>query len=146
MRNARGSRDTQPDGRHPELFRRSSSTTPKTVKIDERFLQTSKESKITSPMIPNSRKNEPYYFTQFTNLNSTNQVNGSYAHSVQGHSELLFSNSQGHATHCVHGLPPTSTLHLSPAHQSNMLRQLLREKLQNEKIDLTKPPYSDEVS
>ncbi|KAH8858551.1 SAM and SH3 domain-containing protein [Schistosoma japonicum] len=124
LRNGRLSRDCQID---TDNVKRSSSTTPKTVKIDERFLSTSRQQQqqqqhqqmnesnllnvpllqLPSQLMPTS------YFVQFPHRNQHQTISEDVKNIYIQHIQLA--------------------------------RHILRRKLTAEHIDLTQPPYSDET-
>ncbi|KAA3679298.1 uncharacterized protein DEA37_0002565 [Paragonimus westermani] len=118
LRNASGG---GPDSkRSAHLERRSSSAAPKTVKIDERSLYTSKQQGTgVGPLIPSG------FFTPH------NHSTGLEGQQLACQHQMTCNGSVGNATNVPE--PPL------------FLWRLVRVKLQSEGIDLTKKPYSNEI-
>ncbi|KAK4467999.1 hypothetical protein MN116_008180 [Schistosoma mekongi] len=121
LRNGRLSRDSQID---TDNVKRSSSTTPKTVKIDERFLSASKQQQQHQQMNESNLLSVPLlqlpsqlmptsYFVQYPHRSQHQTISEDVKNIYIQHIQLA--------------------------------RHILKKKLTAEHIDLTQPPYSDET-
>ncbi|CAH8609059.1 unnamed protein product [Schistosoma haematobium] len=126
LRNSRLSRDSQPD---IDNVKRSSSTTPKTVKIDERFLLSSRhqqQKKETNLL------NTPIQSSQTSTLSTTANYFVQYP-----------QNNQQHISNTIQTInDDAKNVYIQHIY---LARHILRKKLNAEHIDLTQPPYSDET-
>ncbi|VDQ09138.1 unnamed protein product [Trichobilharzia regenti] len=165
-------------------MKRSSSTTPKTVKIDERFLSSPRQQKqqqqiqesnlsnyhqipiqLASPLPPSIASTQGYFvqYSQPTHPPSLPlpptpsyqqyhpsqpqlqpqppqppQLPQPYHNHPQHHQQQQISNSMQSMGH-----DNTRNIYIQHIH---LARHMLKKKLKAEGIDLTQPPYSDEVS
>ncbi|VDP80899.1 unnamed protein product, partial [Schistosoma curassoni] len=133
LRNSRLSKDNQPD---IDNVKRSSSTTPKTVKIDERFLLSSKHQ---------HQQQQQQQQKEINQLNTSIQpLQTSTLSTTVNYFVQYPQNNQQHISNTIQTINDnTKNVYIQHIY---LARHILRKKLNAEHIDLTQPPYSDEVS
>ncbi|CAH8591909.1 unnamed protein product [Schistosoma curassoni] len=132
LRNSRLSKDNQPD---IDNVKRSSSTTPKTVKIDERFLLSSKHQ---------HQQQQQQQQKEINQLNTSIQpLQTSTLSTTVNYFVQYPQNNQQHISNTIQTINDnTKNVYIQHIY---LARHILRKKLNAEHIDLTQPPYSDEI-
>uniref|UniRef100_A0A5K4FBC1 SAM domain-containing protein n=1 Tax=Schistosoma mansoni TaxID=6183 RepID=A0A5K4FBC1_SCHMA len=128
LRNSRLSRDSQLE---IDNVKRSSSTTPKTVKIDERFL-------LSSSRHQQQQKKESNLLNTPMQSSQTPSLSTATSHFVQ-----YPQTNQHHISNSIQSInEDAKNVYIQHIY---LARHILRKKLNSEHIDLTQPPYSDET-